>query len=530
MALTKATYSMIEGAPANVLDYGAVGDGVADDTAAVQAAVDTGRSVYFPEGTYLIKNSILLTQSQTLFGDGMQKSILKCVASAAVTNLNSFSVQADYIFFNNLTFDVNLNGQVVCRAITFDADVEHIYADQCEFVSTNALVNNVAMWINGFDVKNLYVTNCYFDTVQFGIAKDNSDTSTQQYTNWINCSFYGCSDGVNINSPSALSAWTDIVIANCNFERMLNFSVSFAGPQCGRVSVTDCNFYDIDLDAVHIEDRATAISVEGCNFSDCCKLVNNVGNVSVITGSYNISITNCHFQLDVSATPIGISVQEGGGDACYNVSIVANTFRCTSFTQSAVFISSADGIVISDNIFTNLNVGAKCPKFMVLAFSVVTGSNNSFNNPAVLVDVDNNSFGSLSLSSINGNLTSFAFLSGNTNGSTSICFESFDITRAFTCDATSSVNNPLFPAGTIFDGIVGIRFVQNGIADAFVVTSKLKYNNTTLTSADLFQFSGTSSSQFVAFNKTGSDVCGTGFRGTPVTGKTHVTFSGIYFP
>lgn len=30
MSLTKATYSMIEGAPVNVLDYGAVGDGSAD--------------------------------------------------------------------------------------------------------------------------------------------------------------------------------------------------------------------------------------------------------------------------------------------------------------------------------------------------------------------------------------------------------------------------------------------------------------------------------------------------------------------
>ena len=54
MALTKATYSMIEGAPVNVLDYGAVGDGVTNDTAAVQAAVNTGKSIYFPEGVYLV--------------------------------------------------------------------------------------------------------------------------------------------------------------------------------------------------------------------------------------------------------------------------------------------------------------------------------------------------------------------------------------------------------------------------------------------------------------------------------------------
>jgi hypothetical protein len=53
MALTKATYSMINGAPANVLDFGAVGNGIADDTAAIQAALDSGaKQVFFPQGAY----------------------------------------------------------------------------------------------------------------------------------------------------------------------------------------------------------------------------------------------------------------------------------------------------------------------------------------------------------------------------------------------------------------------------------------------------------------------------------------------
>jgi len=78
MALTKATYSMIEGAVANVIDYGAVGDGVADDTAAIQAALDfvgtqfpAGGMVYMPKGLYLTSATINMNYANVqLFGQG----------------------------------------------------------------------------------------------------------------------------------------------------------------------------------------------------------------------------------------------------------------------------------------------------------------------------------------------------------------------------------------------------------------------------------------------------------------------------
>jgi hypothetical protein len=48
MVLTKATYSMIAGAPVNVDDFGADPTGVADSTAAIQAAVDFAASLVVP--------------------------------------------------------------------------------------------------------------------------------------------------------------------------------------------------------------------------------------------------------------------------------------------------------------------------------------------------------------------------------------------------------------------------------------------------------------------------------------------------
>lgn len=60
----------------SVKDFGAVGDGVTDDTAEVQAAIDSGAlSIYLPTGTYLC-GVLTLANNVCLHGDGLG-SILK---------------------------------------------------------------------------------------------------------------------------------------------------------------------------------------------------------------------------------------------------------------------------------------------------------------------------------------------------------------------------------------------------------------------------------------------------------------------
>lgn len=93
MALTKVTYSLIDGAPINVRDLGAVGDGVADDTAAIQAALTfaqtTSTPVYVPTGTYRITSGLVYSDTAygkglQLYGDGMYQSVIKIDANNQV--------------------------------------------------------------------------------------------------------------------------------------------------------------------------------------------------------------------------------------------------------------------------------------------------------------------------------------------------------------------------------------------------------------------------------------------------------------
>lgn len=62
----------------SVKDFGAVGDGVTDDTAAIQAALDAGKRVYIPTGTYLVSSRLQIgpTNMNVLYGDGI-KTVIK---------------------------------------------------------------------------------------------------------------------------------------------------------------------------------------------------------------------------------------------------------------------------------------------------------------------------------------------------------------------------------------------------------------------------------------------------------------------
>lgn len=90
MSLTKVTYSMIKGAPVNVLDFGADPTGVADSTAAIQNALNSGANdIYIPQGTYLF-STLTVNQNTRIHGASTRTSILKHTGNAvAITCVHS---------------------------------------------------------------------------------------------------------------------------------------------------------------------------------------------------------------------------------------------------------------------------------------------------------------------------------------------------------------------------------------------------------------------------------------------------------
>lgn len=91
----------------NVKDFGAAGDGIQDDTSAIQAAHNTGKSIYYPNGTYLISSTISLSNLNFIMSS--EGAILKCSTNGLVP---MFSISnADKVSIDGVTFDANALGK-----------------------------------------------------------------------------------------------------------------------------------------------------------------------------------------------------------------------------------------------------------------------------------------------------------------------------------------------------------------------------------------------------------------------------------
>lgn len=84
---TGTQWVAISGGWANVRDFGAKGDGVTDDTAALQNALSSGQSVFIPSGEYLTSNLTISHSGQRIIGAGWASILRQQDANQALLSV-----------------------------------------------------------------------------------------------------------------------------------------------------------------------------------------------------------------------------------------------------------------------------------------------------------------------------------------------------------------------------------------------------------------------------------------------------------
>lgn len=179
--LTKVTNSMISGAYANVLDFGAVGDGATNDTIAIQAAIDsigiTGGTVYFPAtsvGIYLC-NIVVNNSNVTLTGSVGRVETFECclrpwsTASAAVTIGNGTD-----LVYNNSIQNLSISGTTISST---QAPAALRYQSAINCFASNFLLCGGEKTLHLEGSATQPVTCCFF--VNFQIRADYADANAR---------------------------------------------------------------------------------------------------------------------------------------------------------------------------------------------------------------------------------------------------------------------------------------------------------------------------------------------------------------
>lgn len=182
MALTKVSYSMINGTPVNILDYGAVSNqnSTSAITAAEAAAYASGQELYFPAGTYLYEGQFTCRVSVTGYGSTLKQNSSTPSVNALLNYSNTSNVTV-----RGLTID----GNSASRGLLFSS-------------SSNIRVNDVV-------VKNtVFGANAYYDCSDIEISNCTSDGVVPLIDTGTGLA-YTAGDGFY------LSACTNARIANC---------------------------------------------------------------------------------------------------------------------------------------------------------------------------------------------------------------------------------------------------------------------------------------------------------------------------
>jgi hypothetical protein len=333
MTLTKVSFSMITGAPANIMDYGASPSAsAAVNTAAIQQCINENQVVYIPEGTYQINGPITLNSAsvsggqRTIFGDSRERSIIQ--ATTSNSRLENNTLRHDAITLENFTFDGNniassgvslgVDGSVGTLAASSADNLLNFRVTRC--VSAGMVMNYCQYFIiqncefsgttNGF---GLYLNECGSGEIGNIFTASNKTAMFIGGTNGgTNPGGFSQSSFINVTNwkaygPYSGSAEGYLYITNahhltfngCAFEHEIEHSTPLVWIRKTSNTVTsdivfnECNWLGLafDTDLIEVEYCRRAI------FNNCSAIIPNAGYyILKATGTGQNSlcfITNC---------------------------------------------------------------------------------------------------------------------------------------------------------------------------------------------------------------------------------------------
>lgn len=261
----------------SVKDFGAVGDGVTDDTVAIQAAIDTGLNLHFPSGNYIAKNlSFSSSNASYIFASGS-----KLVFNGTTTD-HLYTVSGDNVTFVDPVFDGNgVQPSLSLGYITTGTDRFVLRGGRTQNIVGTVSGSNLVNQCYGLGISPDTVTNFLIDGHEFkNISKDNTGTFFPQ-TEGI-----GFCGGIVLILPTGTdpvapySGKSSGQITNCVFDNIQTIraaglssnnqikyddgdGIRFYGnetytPDCDIV-ISDCTFRDCSKRAIKIAIRGVKI-------------------------------------------------------------------------------------------------------------------------------------------------------------------------------------------------------------------------------------------------------------------------------
>ena len=194
----------------NVKDCGAKGDGTTDDTEAIQVAIFSGRTIYFPDGIYLLNkclwNQSNASKSSALYIAPHQRLIFDCGAillrgSDAVnhmlytgndSNATGYDGVSD-IEIIGATFDENKSLSTNCTALNL-SHARNIKIKNCKFINSSGTWHSIE--VNSS--KDVYISECVFENnqneedIQIDSANGTGNLGSSDGTPCDNIHIYNC--------------------------------------------------------------------------------------------------------------------------------------------------------------------------------------------------------------------------------------------------------------------------------------------------------------------------------------------------